>query len=378
MTIRDDTDKNNDELPIFSDRCRARDGDQPKAKPVTIDAKPIRDSIHEPLSPRSDTVVEQWEGASPGTTRNDQDQQPENTEQDEAATHIQLPSTIYGPIRTIQYSHIIDRRSLMDQLSKTIPLNQYGLPEFLYRPDLLNPDDFKTYPTVEKAWKLQETLNAAIIHIAYHQGFPTFAEGLPIWTPFPFETDEAQRAFAEYLELEGVRSIHMMISWSIDDLMEWMILNSWVPRAKAFDLYRMAYAQRKRQQRILTTEENHYEEADKLLKVATRKLGSLTQEDLDNMSIIEAAKVFDIATKIQRVSLGLPAQGAADPRTLKDTRRVKPVEEQMREIADAGNAELHRKDMEEIDLLRDGSPEAIEAAQGLLLKLHTPHEPPNR
>jgi hypothetical protein len=378
VTIRDETDKNTDELPIFSDRCRDRSSDTPRSKPITIEATATH--INEPPA----TTTEEVGGASPGTTLNKPNEDPKSTEftpppeAEETPTHSPLPTTIYGPIRSIHYTHIKDRRSLMEQLNNTIPLNHYGLPEFLYRPDLLNPADFQVYPSVDQALQLQEQLKAAIIPIAYHQGFPTFAEGLPIWTAMTFETDEAQRAFAEYLELPGVRSLHSMISWPMDDLVEWLIVNSWVPRAKSFDLYRMTYAQRKRQQRILSTEESHYDIAGNMLKVALKRLGNLTEADYEDMSVTDVANVVEKMVRVQRVSLGLPALGAADPKHEREVRRLKPVEEEMKQIADAGSAELNRQDAEEVDLLRDGSPEAIAAAQDLILKMQDMQRPPPR
>jgi hypothetical protein len=285
-----------------------------------------------------------------------------------SATIHELPSTIAGPIRAIQYAQIHDRRTLIDQLVRTIPINPYGLPEFFYRPDLLDPKWFDHYPSPTEARDLQQTLGCAILNLNYAEGYPTLPTGLPIWARLEWEDDEGYNIFTEYLEQPGARSIHSLQGVSLDQGIEWFSLNYWSWRTKAFDLYQAAHEQRLRVRRILKTEGSHYDLAEKLLRQVRGRVEAYSPEELEGIDPMTAVNMIEKLVRVQRVSLGLPAAGALDE-SKSLVRTPMPIDQQMRRLTkDAAFDEQRRQDDTEIDILRD-SPEALEMAQDLILKL---------
>ena len=281
----------------------------------------------------------------------------------------QLPTTIAGPLRMIQYSAIKDRISLIEQLYRTIPHNHLNLPEFIYRPDLLNPHDFNVIPDASRAHELQQQLATAIVHISYAQGFPALSNTTPFWGTLPWETNEQWMALTEFLELPGIRSLHSMTSLPPEDLAEWYTLNYWGPRAKAFDLFKAAHHQRQRIKRIMEVENDHFEKAGKLLAKVAKRIDNMSDDDINNIEPLQAATIMEKLVKVQRVSLGLSAVGGD---TEKSThRKVESTEDLMRTISHTPHQQtMDQQGIDEtVDLLRE-APEVLEQAQAMILQLN--------
>jgi hypothetical protein len=350
------------DLPVFQDHCRDRDGndsniapDKPDKPQVTLDLQ-VEQEGEQDTTP---TPTDPLDSAPP------QHAAPHLGTQQQT---LDLPSTIAGPVRTIQYSAIHDRRTLIEQLSRTIPINPYGLPEFLYRPDLLDPTKFDHYPTALEARGLQQLLGSAILNLNYAEGYPSLPTGLPVWARLEWEEDEPYNIFNEYLEQPGVRTIYGLQGISLDQGLEWFTLNYWSWRAKAYDLYQAAHEQRMRVRRILKTEGSHYELAEKLLNQVRQRVAAFSEEELEAIDPIAAVNMMEKLVRVQRVSLGLPAAGALDESKAL-ARTPLPIDLQMRKLTkDSIYDEQRRQDDTEIDILRD-SPEALEMAQDLILKL---------
>jgi hypothetical protein len=344
-----------DDLPVFHDTCRERD--------TTNNPNPNPNNNNNSSSPR---VIEgDYTAIDTSTTTTTLEAQPPRNPN---PAPIDLPSTIAGPVRNIQYSQIKDRKSLLEQLSKTIPINPYGLPEFLYRPDLLDPQHFDHYPTVSEARQLQDELGSAILTLNYGEGYPSLPSGMPLWSRFEWENDDGYNIFTEYLEQPGARSLHMLQGVDLELSLEWFTLNYWSWRAKSFDLYQAAHEQRLRVRRILSTEGSHYDLADKLLKQVRSRINTFNEEDLEQIDPMTAVNMMEKLVRVQRVSLGLPANGSTDE-TRVGIRTPLPIDQQMRRLTkDAVYDEQRRQDDTDIDILRD-SPEALEMAQDLILKL---------
>jgi hypothetical protein len=371
-------------LPVFQDNAKHREGNDTSQPRVirSMDVPPEEDPFVPPqhLGMPSGSHPQTLEGEY---TSEDRDAPPKEgaASNPNLPTDLELsyrggerppeiPSSIVGPLRNIQYSAIHDRISLLEQLSKTIPLNPFGLPLFLYRPDFLDYTQFQAIPTVDEAKGLQQQLSTAMYPISYTQGFPAQADAMPIWAKFPWESNEGYSYFAEYLEQRGVRSLHGMMGVDLSEAYSYFVLDYWATRAKSFDLYQSAHLQRKRVDRILSTEDNHYEQAGKMMKRLKSRMESFTDDDWDNVDPKMAVDIFEKLSRVQRISAGLPANGATDPSKREVARTIDAAMVALTE--DQKNAELGRQDSEEIDLLRD-RPDLVDAAQELILKLSTGH-----
>jgi hypothetical protein len=372
-----------DDLPVFNDTCRDR-GSSPTPRVIegevlpeqeqqqAADIQPVESQQADPpTTPKDPLEADPPETSTPAEVTPPQKPQPRPV-----GTPSELSSTLAGPVRTIMYSLIHDRRTLLDQLVKTIPLNPYGLPEFIYRPDLLDPARFDHFPTNEEARALQEVLGSAIINLTYQEGFPALPSGLPFWANLEWEDHDGYKTFTEYLEQPGVRSLHALQGLPLDQGLDWFTLNYWSWRAKSFDLYQAAHEQRMRIRRILHTEGAHYELAEKLLKQVRGRVNSFTEDELDQIDPMSAVNMMEKLVRVQRISLGLAAAGAMDEGKGAAARQPLPIEQQMRKLTkDSQFEEQRRQDDTEIDILRD-SPEALEMAQELILKLGQSKNPP--
>jgi hypothetical protein len=314
-------------------------------------------------------------GIEQGTPRN------HNTEVEGAPPHS-LPSIIAGPLRQIKQSAIKDTRSLIEQLVMTIPLNEYGLPVFFYRADLLDYTLFQTIPTVAEARFLQQLLSNAIVQLSYAQGFPTLEDGSPIWGPLPWEPETSYNLFTQYVEQVGVRSLHTLnrkegnyrSEIPIATVNEYFSLYYWKVRARSYDLFASAHMQRKRVARLLSTEDRHFQVADDLMKKIKQRIGQFEEEDFIDVGPKEAADILEKLVRVQRISVGLPANGADNAVVTKQRQldQAQSDEAKLKELAAADQKliEVNQAmiDKVEIDLLRE-SPELVEMAQQMILAL---------
>jgi hypothetical protein len=428
MTIHDKTEEANPkllptDLPVFNDKCRERSPDQSTPRVITslqevAEAKGILPTP--PIDSQQSQSQSQTASAEPhqhqsnNTTNNEggggaafhtlpldgeilEDGGYATGLVDETEARPQssayrppMTSIVAGPLRNIQYSQVKDRTTLIEQLNKSIPRNEYNLPLYLYRADMLDYTLFQTLPSSEDAGFLQELLSSATVNISYTQGFPSFLNALPIWAKLDWEPETAYIAFTEYLEQQGVRSLHKMhgssthlstVRASPKDLYDQFTQFYWGVRARAFDLYQAAHAQRARIDRVMSTQDNHYELSSNLLKKVVSRINSLEEDDWLEVGPKEAIDMVDKLTKIQRISVGLPATGPLPSK--EQAPAVQSTEQQMLRLA---NSELSAEQIEqqlldqaaaaandaasseEIDLLRD-RPDLVDEAQGLILKL---------
>lgn len=148
--------------------------------------------------------------------------------------------------QTDQTYQDIDLVSMVKSAAKLLPINSYGLPEGIYRPDLLpnifkplelnEPPEFLAEPLkdTEGISSLEEievnladeppeasalqgalskaSLTSAFSPLCYSEGFPAQEGGRPFWTQLEFEPLEAYQAFEEYLVqgLTGVRQLFLL------------------------------------------------------------------------------------------------------------------------------------------------------------------------
>ena len=298
--------------------------------------------------------------------------------------------------------HFQSKAEAVRSAMKLLPRNSFGLPEGIYRSDLI-PTTFG-----------EHHLEAAFVPLTYAEGFPTLPNGLPVWAELEFEPQDAYFTFERYLRQplggNGARQLfvlHQEITQeatksitaaeilkdgapNLAQLQEFFDLYHWGVRAKAFDLFETAVIRRERMRRALTTEDRHFVVAQRLLDTVMGKMGidpNTLQMDLLSEQAIEfwsdvtpkvAIDLLDRLTKLQRVSVGLPAGGPANQgggsSNTPDANSSMDLEVILRGIA-SGSAPVlddrqqgvNKADL--VELLAD--PKSASLAQELVLRVHT-------
>jgi hypothetical protein len=292
----------------------------------------------------------------------------------------QLTTFQRSPLARINFDKIEGRRELMQELHDTIPLNEFNLPRYIYRVDLLDHaviaeaarNTFATTPTISPPEvgpshahnALQEALDAAIVHLEYVHGYPTFKSGQPLWSQMPHESSESFSAFCEYLSLPGVRILTDVKQAHVSIASEYFQFYYWHFRATAYDMYRQAHHDRMRVQRIMDTEDNHYLEGAKLFSRLSKALEGVDDEVLREMDPEKLLSMLEKAAKLQRISAGLNSQGGQAPETSPVN-----VEVRMKQIAKDNTQVVQIEDSFDSDLLL-ANPETLETAQELILKIN--------
>lgn len=213
------------------------------------------------------------------------------------------------------------------QLNGTLTTNDFGVPDYLYRADLIPSDLFELPRHLRN-----EILESAIIPITWDHGYPSTPDHTPIWEQLPAEPREAYDAFIQYLELpqssesnNPIRMLPLMaqaLGVTIQELSDYSHLYYWKVRFRAYDLFLIACHQKQREQRAMTIEGRHYTMADKYLRqvdtLLNKKLEHTIHQLQDPDERDEAyadLKLKDLVdavaklTQIQRVAIGLPANG---------------------------------------------------------------------
>lgn len=288
-----------------------------------------------------------------------------------------------GPLKNVQASQINATFQLIEQLTTSIPLNEYKLPLFIYRPDMLDhtfvakslaAGGQSTTPTsvgpAQRAGdgleELDAHLNAAVVPLTYNEGYPVTPAGIPFWSKLEFEPQSAYDAFIEYLELGGARQISSLQAFDLDEVREFFHMFYWTFRVKAFDLYKVAHHQQQKLQRMLSTEDNHYIMAQQLVN---RVYNYLQTTDLNEETITpdKAVAMLEKLVKVQRISVGLPANGESKENT-GNNRQVTPVNVIMQQISQTNEATTDNQ-TNGIDLLLE-NPDSVDLAQQLIIRLN--------
>lgn len=221
---------------------------------------------------------------------------------------------------------------LIKQLALTIPRNELNLPVYIYRTDMLDAEYVfngleriltsttagSTSTTVPasgalslgaSSQEISDSINAARVVLDYKEGYPSTPDGAPLWQQLAFETPDAFDAFVQYLDLEGVRTLASLISYPMSMLQEWYHVNYWQIRIEAFDAYKLVHSRRQKIQRALRAEDTHFRMAERLLKTIHKRFDSIVEDDLADYDLMKLATVFEKLVKVQRISVGLSANG---------------------------------------------------------------------
>ena len=290
-----------------------------------------------------------------------------------------------------------------------LPLNEYGLPEGIYRPDLLPSDPYAAATSVASTDAGSEeaapppsegdTLKASLeptslavhgqqatdilladtrIRVAYvplnHQeGFTSLPDGRPFWYRQDFEPVEAFAAFEVYLA-QGREGVHQLflLQEELDpgtkkalesvNLSELYHLYYWGWRAKAFDLFDSALRRRQRAIRAADMEDYHYLLSERMLNMGIAFLQ--TDEFRDNLSPKVALDMIKQAMAGQRVSSGLPVNG---PTGREDVEVVASLEVHMQQAAKERGEGGQVIDQDGINI-EDMDEEDAERVQSIILK----------
>lgn len=236
-----------------------------------------------------------------------------------------------------------DRVSVFREISTKIPINEFGLPEFLYRADLI-PADFFELPFDNQTTVLRN----AVIPLNMDEGFPSFEHRKPIWERMDHESATHFMWFEQYRNqpyehallaektnknghhASGLGDIRRLDSLKlpqmngsttqsggsaggIGEISELFVYYFWPHRCLAYDYFRIIEQEKQRERQILSTTNTHFLKAsqlfDKLYDAILKEEGEdgiLLLRDLDGQ---KAVNVLEKLVKIQRVSLGLNMNG---------------------------------------------------------------------
>lgn len=221
---------------------------------------------------------------------------------------------------------------LMKYLYPDIPLNEFGMPEYIYRCDFLpsSIDDFTTMPIQDQG----EALELAIVMMDYTDGYPMVFGSEPFWSKFPHEPVEAFRAFTRFLEMprspikfadqpdkvieSPVRQLHILkavLGLTQEEILNMSHMYYWTARANAYDTFIIASHQKMKEHRLLKAESDHYDMSSVFIERANRLLVKALDSD-DEVSPKEALEILKFATGLQRLSLGVqPNSNTSDKHT---------------------------------------------------------------
>lgn len=333
-----------------------------------------------------------------------------NTTTNNTSAPTPTVSQLPAPIRRINFGTIESRQQLMRELNGTIPLNEFNLPRFIYRADLLDytalatlsqlaiavaqhqhqtqPQDaapantatglfgqlhsngYASLPTShmtvgDAERQIKELLDVATIFLDYHHGYPTLKNGQPLWAKLDWEGTDAFHAFVRYLETPGVRTLQSINSWPGDVLTEWYHLNTWAYRAQAYDMFRQAHHDRMRAHRIMHTEDSHYIAAEAAFSKLNKTLSAIPEDKLAELEPQVIVTMMEKLARIQRASVGLRGlDGSETPKP-----QPMSVEVQMRQIASNDGALKPADDGFDTFTLLENA-DALKAAQELIVKVH--------
>lgn len=303
------------------------------------------------------------------------------------------PTGVLIPTSNVGIARMSPKAQTMKDLCNKIPNNDYGLPEYIYRADLI--------PALDDL-SLQEStdyLEMAILELDYSQGFPALTDGEPFWAQLPYEPIEAYKAFIAYLDLprapsqrlgtnDGsahplgagdlnkvpVRQLHLLkniIGETTDKLMSHCYMFYWPQRVRAYDLFIVAIHNKRKEQRLMELEDDHYTTASKFLAYAEHTLEEIfTDPDSVGLKPKEAIDLMVKMIQIQRISVGASPMGATHGKGNNNGIPMHAnLEVIMRTIAQQAGIENQKDPCEDTTKLLLQDPKALQQAQELIIRM---------
>jgi hypothetical protein len=204
-------------------------------------------------------------------------------------------------------NHFNSRAELLMCLTRNIPLNEYAMPEIIYRTDLLDHTHF--HPDADYRSMNDELISASIL-INYDEGFPALTDGKPLWFQLPWESSQEYDLLRKYLDMPGMRQLSLLQGVDSETARGYYHLNYWAIRGKAIDTFNVAHATRMREQRILSHSDTQYLEAERML-TKIRNMAAEVDWEVLKAEPHRFVEVYERLVKLERVALGLSAHGNA-------------------------------------------------------------------
>jgi hypothetical protein len=281
----------------------------------------------------------------------------------------------------------LTRGDIFKRLNQSIQLNEFGTPDFIYRADLI-PADLFQYSHAERI----DILNAATVPILFDYGYPATQDAKPLWEQLPGEPQAAYDAFVLALDLPEISKsehpvrmlplIAPMLKLELSQVAEYSHVYYWSYRFRAYDLYLAACHRKQREQRIMSIEGKHFTQAERYLAKIDRVLEAKLDHtlnaiqdpdsgEMDELKLKDLVDMVEKLTRIQRISVGLPANGNDTSPSRDVGGRMQTVEDSVKEIA-AYSQPAKKQDTRSVDMDRLlSSPEDLAAMQDLLIKAHS-------
>lgn len=206
----------------------------------------------------------------------------------------------------IVFSEGASKADMVRQLAERIPRNEFGLPIFFVRSDML-PMSHVT----------EDDIDAASVGLFYHEGFPTLSNGAAFWNQLPHEPRENYEIFQKYLDQAGeigIRQIDLLssqVSKTPDELSALLHEYFWSSRARAYDTFIVAAEAKRREHIIRKMENSHFDKASALMDKLNERFEGEFEDWIEELNAKEAIEVMMDLAKLQRMSVGLTGQHAS-------------------------------------------------------------------
>lgn len=285
-----------------------------------------------------------------------------------------------------------EKALMFKHLNAEIPNNDYGLPTFYYRADILSPEIVD--PLITDPDEQASFLEAATIELDYSQGFPVTPTGEPFWGQLPFEPSHAYHAFLAFLDLpsrgdkdggpQAVRQLHVLrtqLNMDTPSILEASYLYYWQVRARAHDLFKAASHAKLKERRLMSAEDEHYDMASQYITWAHSYLTSAFQDPEGHG--LKPKDVMDLLHRmiqVQRLSAG--ASPFSNP-TGKDAQNALPQNATLEVIlrtlaqssglinANANSVVNTSESQEDINRKLLSNPEMLNQAQELIIRMNS-------
>ena len=230
----------------------------------------------------------------------------DETEQFSSDLVAQDADSDLGPGQFVLLPEGASRADAVKVLSTNITLNEYQLPDFFYRSDLL------PFPLTNMTL---DDADAAVVPLEYYEGYPTYGGGKVFWYQLDHEPYDSFILFQKYLDQAmeyGLRQLQLLaMNENMTMARVTALANEymWAWRARAYDLFQVAADRKRRDLRARAVENKHYNKAGDLLTALEAKYQGT--DWIDELSAKEGIELMTTLMKIQRMSVGLAANGNA-------------------------------------------------------------------
>lgn len=276
------------------------------------------------------------------------------------------PGSAAGP-EIIVFDEGASKGAIISELASRIPQNEYGLPQFFFRSDMIHGTQIA-----------EDEIDAAAVGLFYYDGYPVLANGSSFWNQLPHEPQVNFELFQAYLDQAddiGIRQLDLLSTSCKAGLAELVDMSReffWSSRAYAYDLFIVAAEAKKRQNRIRKMEDGHFGKANALFDSLMKRFEGEFEDWTEELNAKEAIEVLESLVKIQRMSVGLTGQHASS--TARDIAPGESSAAVIRKLAQGAGATQAGADSfaARLQSLLD-NPEEGATIQAAILQFTSPH-----